>query len=86
MPFTYGEKIIIKYYRVDKQYTATDLLKEFPGKNWSKGGFDKLLRKIDKTGSVERTAGSGRPASSRNDENIEAVDELAFTQEDEEPS
>ena len=36
-------------------------MKEFPSKQWTKGGLEKLLKKIDQTDSVKRTPGSGRP-------------------------
>ena len=54
MPFTEEDKILIKHYRIDKGYTATKLFSEFPDRNWTKGGLDTLLAKIDATGSVER--------------------------------
>ena len=60
MPFSKENKIIIKH-RLDKGYGRKKLLNEFPGKDWSAGGLDKLLCKIDETQSVERKAGSGRP-------------------------
>ena len=39
------------------------LMKNFPQKNWSAGGFDFLLRKIDQTNDVARKEGSGREKS-----------------------
>ena len=83
IPFSKEEKIIIKYYRLDKGYGRKKLLNEFPGKDWSAGGLDKLLSKIDETQSVERKAGSGRPRTARTEENIEIVEELICSQEDE---
>ena len=41
-----------------------------------------LLKKIDETGDVERREGSGRPKSSRTENNINAVKELISSQED----
>jgi len=40
-----------------------------------------LLRKIDKTGSVERKVGSGRPSSIRTQRNISRVNDLICSQE-----
>ena len=85
MPFSDDDKIIIKHYRIDKKYSAKNLLDEFPNKNWTKGGLDKLLQKIDQTGSVARQEGSGRPKCSRTEENIDTVEQLAMSQENEEP-
>ena len=83
MPFSKEDKIIIKHYRLDKGYGRKKLLNEFPGKDWSAGGLDKLLHKIDETQSVERKAGSGRPRTARTEEIIEIVEELICSQEDE---
>ena len=41
-----------------------------------------LLKKIDETGQVKRREGSGRPKSSRTENNINAVKELISSQED----
>ena len=41
-----------------------------------------LLKKTDETGDVKRREGSGRPKSSRNENNINAVKELISSQED----
>ena len=82
MPFSTEDKILIKHYRLDKGYGRKRLLSEFPHKNWKAGGLDKLLKKIDETGTVERTKGSGRPVSARIQENIEMVEELILSQEE----
>ena len=83
MPFTNEDKIIIKHYRLEKNYGRKRLLREFPDKGWTVGGLDTLLKKIDKTGGIERKKGSGRPKSARTDENIETVEELILSQEEE---
>ena len=49
MPFSDEDKVLIKYFRMEKKYSARKLLSEFTGKEWSRSGLDKLLRKIDKT-------------------------------------
>ena len=85
MPFTEEEKVIIKHYHVREGLGAKALLKKFPEKPWTRGGLDYLLRKIDETGSVERRRGSGRPKTIRTGDNIAVVDELAQSQENEEP-
>ena len=43
------------------------------------------MHKIDDTGSVERRRGSGRPKTIQTGDNIAVVDELAQSQENEEP-
>ena len=82
MPFSTEEKHLIKVLRQEKHYSSRKLLKEFPHRGWSRGGLDKLLRKIDELSTVERITGSGRPQSARTDENIEIVAELVQSQED----
>ena len=72
MPFSEEDKVLIKHYRMEKGYSTTKLLNEFPHRNWTKGGLDHLLAKIDATGSFGRKKGSGRPKSARNLENIVA--------------
>ena len=54
MPFTDEDKVLIKHYRLTKGYGRKKLLKEFPEKNWSKTGLQKLLKKIGKTGDIKR--------------------------------
>ena len=50
--FSDEDKSIIKYYRLDKGYTTTQLMREFPEKEWTKGGLDTLLPLIDLAGSI----------------------------------
>ena len=82
MAFTREDKILIKGLRELKGYTATRFLREFPTKNWTKGGLDSLLAKIDRSGSVDRVAGSGRPRTTRAAGNITIVEDMVLSQED----
>ena len=81
MPYTYEDKVLIKHYSLDKGYGAKRILKEFPQKNWTKGGLDKLLRKLKETGNLERQEGSGRPKTVRIEENILEVEDRILSQE-----
>ena len=47
----------------------------------AKNGFDKLLRKIRATDSVDRKPGSGRPRSMRTVGKIDALQDLVLSQE-----
>lgn len=76
--------ILIKNLRLHKLYGARRLMNEFPQKGWSKGGLDKVLHKIDTTGSVERAAGSGRQRFVRTPANIETVAQLIESDSDNE--
>lgn len=82
MAFSEEDKHIIKYLRQSKGYGSVRLWREFPQKNWTRGGVDKLLKKIDSLGVVSRLLGSGRPRSVRTDENIQLVNDLVLSQED----
>jgi len=44
-----------------KGYTAKRLTDEFPEKRWTKRGVNKLFKKLQDTGTVNRQPGSGRP-------------------------
>ena len=79
---SFEDKILIENLRECKNYSSRRLIKEFPNKNWKRKTLDDFLRKLRTTGSVERAAGSGRPKSSRTEDNIAAVNELVQSQED----
>jgi len=74
--------VLIKNLYLSKGRGARKLLNEFPDNCWKLGSVDYLLKKIRKTGTVNRQPGSGRPRSARTDENIETVDDLVLSQED----
>ena len=82
MVFTEEDKVAIEFLWETKCYGAKRLLAEFPSKQWLLGGLNKLLKKIDETGSVKRSKGAGRPQSVRHNDNIERVEQLALSQED----
>ena len=63
-------KIIIKYLRQKFGYGAKRIIKDHPEKNWGLRNVGYLLKKIDQTGDVKRREGSGRPKSSRTENNI----------------
>ena len=82
MPFTDEDRILIKMLRLEKGYNAWKLMSEFPGKRWKKPSLNRLLVKIDSTGSVARKKGSGRCRTARSVENVERVDDMVLSQED----
>src|ERR1700690_129350 len=82
MPFSKEDKISIKFLRQNKQYGAKQFLKEFPQKGWSLGGLKKLIKKIDTTGSAARCPGSGRRRTVRTVDNIDDVEALVLSQDD----
>jgi len=71
---------LIKNLRQLKGYTAVRFLREFESKNWTRSGLDYLLVKIDRSGSVDRVSGSGRPRTARAIGNVTVVEEMALSQ------
>ena len=53
------------------------------GKDWSRGGIQKIIEKMEAAASVARLPGSGRPKSVGTADNASEVEELIFGQEDE---
>ena len=76
------DKIIIKYLRQKFGYWAKRIIKDHSEKNWGLRNVGYLLKKIDETGDVKRREGSGRPKSSRTENNINTVKELISSQKD----
>ena len=79
----YEDKVLIKNLHLSKGYGAQKLMSEFPDKNWKRSSLDKLLKKIQQTGMVQRKKGSGRPKTARTAQNVSAVEveKLALSQE-----
>jgi len=71
------DAVLIKNLYLSKGCSTRKLLNEFPDKGRKLGSIDYLLKKICKTGTVNRQPGSGRPRSAQTDGNIETVDDLA---------
>jgi len=57
------DAVLIKNLYPSKGWGAGKLLNEFPDKGWKLGSIDYLLKKIRKTGTINRQPGSGRPFS-----------------------
>jgi len=57
------------------------LIKKFPNKKWSKRGVEDFQKRLRTTGSIEQTPGSGRPHATRTAENVDAVGDLAQSQD-----
>jgi len=74
--------ILIKNLRIEKQWGAKRMITEFPNKKWSKASLNRLCKKIDTDGAIERKPGSGRPRSVRTVRNIRRVGELICSQDD----
>ena len=82
MLFSTEGKVIIKHYSLGKHYGVKRLLKEFPNNGFTKGGLRHLLRKTDKTGDFARIPVSGRARTALTNDNVEKVDDLVLSQEE----
>src|SRR6218665_469435 len=78
MAFSEETKRVIKFFRQNNHYGAKRFLKEFPYKSWSRSGLNKIIGKIDRTGTSKRLPGSGRPRTARTADKIEEVEKLVF--------
>jgi inhibitor of nuclear factor kappa-B kinase subunit alpha len=82
MGFTAEDRVLVKILRVEKRYSARKFINEFPNRNWSLAGLNRLLKQIDATGSAaERKKGSVKRRMSRTAPNIATVEELILSQE-----
>src|SRR6218665_1206300 len=82
MAFSEEDKLLIKFFRQNKHYKAKRFLTEFPHKSWSHSGLNKIIRKIDCTGTSTRLLGSGRVRTARTADKIKEVETLLLSQED----
>ena len=71
MAFSVEDKHVIKFLRQTKGYNAKQLLKIFPEKQWTLGGLNHFIRKIDMIGDIHRKPGSGRLRCARTDDVID---------------
>ena len=86
MPWTFEDKIIIRHYRQNNGWGSRRIFSTLrEDKDWTQSGIQKIIEKIDHlNGEIRRLPGSGRTKSARTVENIEAVQEEIFSQEDRE--
>src|SRR6218665_3908441 len=82
MAFSEEDKHVIKFSRQNKHCGANRFLKEFRHKSWSRSGLNKIIRKIDHTGTSKRLPGSGHPPTARTADKIEEAETLVLSQED----
>ena len=82
MVFSKDDLSLSKILRQEKHYEAKRFLKEFPNRNWSIAALNRLIVKIDATGSAERQHGGSRPRTSRTMENVDSVETVVLSQED----
>jgi len=75
-------KILSKLLYQLKGYNARQLRTEFPNKGWTPCSIKTLLKKLRDTDTVNRPQGSDTPRSARMNENIDQVNDMVLSQED----
>src|ERR1044071_8464291 len=75
------DRFLVKNLYIYKGYDAKRLIKEFPAKGWKKSTLNYFLKRLKETGSISHRARSGRPKTTRTQENIDTVNELILSQE-----
>ena len=58
------------------------LLKMFHERQWTLGGLNHLIRKLDIISDIHRKPGISRPRCARTDDVIDQVEDLVLSQED----
>ena len=82
MVFSDSDRTMIEVCFREKGWCGARIVKEFPGKKWSRQSIKRLLKKIEDTGSTSRESGSGRPRKACTDENKDNVEDMIQSQED----
>jgi len=73
--------IFLHNLHVLKGCDAKKIIIEFPRKGWCLHNLNYLINKMRETGTTDRQPGSSRPRTSCTAENIDAVNDLALSQE-----
>ena len=79
MVFTDEAKAAGKFLQVNKHYGTKRLWKEFPTKNWTLRGLNKLFKNTDETGAIEHLKGAGRLWSVRCNDITELDEQLTHS-------
>ena len=82
MVFSDSDRAVIEACFREKGWRGARIVKEFPGKKWSRQSVNRLVKKIKDTGSTSRQSGSGRPRTACTDENKDNVEDMIQSQED----
>ena len=82
MVFSKSDLNVIESCFVEKGWRGKRICREFPNKRWNHNGVNYVIRRFEKTGTIERKKGSGRPVTATNDENQQLVEDLILSQED----
>jgi len=53
-PLTNDDKILIKILRLEKGWSAVQVLRDFSARNWNRSTLWYLIKRIDTTGNIDR--------------------------------
>ena len=82
MVFSDRDRAVIEACFREKGWRGARIVKEFPGKKWSRQSVNRLVKTSEDTGSTSRQSGSGRPRTACTDENKDNVEDMIQYQED----
>jgi hypothetical protein len=80
-PLTDDDRVLIRILRIDKGFNSFQMIKEFPNRGWNKSTLNRLIQKIDATGTSSRKPPE-RIRTARTPANIARVSELICSQDD----
>ena len=83
MVLTSKDRAVIERCFKEKGWRGRRIVREFPNSGWQHTSIDRVIKKIINIGSTNRKKGSGRPRKSRIQDNIDQVETLVESQEDE---
>ena len=53
-PLTDDDRVLIQILRPDEGFNSFQMIKEFPNRKWNRNTLNRLIRKIDETGTSRR--------------------------------
>ena len=77
-----GDRATIANCFIEKDWGCRRIIREFPNKRWAPSTVARIIRQIKQNNSTKRKPGSGRPRTARTQDNVNAVEELIQSQED----
>ena len=80
--FSDSDRAVIEACFREKGWRGTRIVNEFTGTKWSRQSVNRLVKKIEDTGSISRQSGSGSPRKACTDENKDNVEDTIQSQED----
>lgn len=83
MVYSSGDKATIETCFLEKGWRGAKIAMEFPGKNWTRNSINRIIKRIEMTGTSDRKQGGGRHATVCTQQNTDYVEEMIQSQEEE---